>query len=90
MKEPMKDQKRWKRIVSHNDLPPLVKKSYTKNQDDALRTHLKGEKGPKGFTDRLKRAQNNIDFSIELLKYLINNDLLDDQRKNRLREILIP
>jgi hypothetical protein len=88
MEEIKKDQKKGKRIFFHNDLPPLVKKSYTKYQDDAWRTYLKGEKGPKGFSDRLMRAQNNIDFSIELLTYLVNNNLLDDERKDRLRVLV--
>jgi hypothetical protein len=89
MKEHIKDQKKWKTSFSYSDLPLLVKKSYTKNQDNAWKIHLRGKKGPKGFSDRLMRAQNNIDFSIELLIYLTRNDLLDEQRKELLSKVYI-
>ena len=89
MEEHTKNQEMRGRSYTYDDLPPSIQKSFTKNQDAAWRIHLKEGKRPKNFKDRLERAQNNIDFSIELLTYLINNDLLDDQRLKQVREILL-
>ena len=84
-----RDQKNRETIPNFEDLSSLVQTRFSKNQDDAWKIFLSNKDRPKHFDDRLTRAQNNIDFSIELLTYLVNNDLLDDKRKNRLREILI-
>ena len=78
-----------KKKLIFQDLSPLVQTRYTKYQDDAWKIFLNNKDRPTHFQDRLTRAQNNIDFSIELLTYLAENNLLDEERKIRLRKIYI-
>lgn len=89
MEKLRKKQKIKETISNFEDLSSLVKIRFTKHQDDAWKIFISNQNRPKHFQDRFTRAQNNIDFSIELLTYLAKNDLLDDERKARLRKIYI-